>query len=328
MKIFLTGATGYLGQAVARNLNIAGHRLRCLVRRASDASKLPEDAEIVQGSLTDSAFLAAGVQGCDAVCHLAAFVQNWAADRRLFDLVNIEASERLARIAMDLKCARFLYVSSFMALGPSPGQEPAGEELCHPGPPYRNDYERSKALALDRLERLAVEGLPLITVLPGVLYGPGAATAGNHVSAVIRQLRAKQIPGLLGNGSQLWTYTYIEDAAAGVLAALEQGRIGERYLLGGPVLSMGEFARRVSVLAQCPEPRRRIPLWVGWLQGALEEMWAVFSGRTPAITRGVVNVYRRNWAFTSEKAMRELGYTLTDFDTGLKSLLRSLGEES
>ena len=242
MIVLLTGGTGFLGKSVARALAARGHALRILARETSDLSGLPR-AEVVRGDVTDRDSMLRAAQGCGAVCHMAALVRMWTPEREGFDRVNVTGLRHALQAARDAG-ARLLYTSSFIAVGPA-GPDPADESRRHPGRGYRNDYERTKALADAVAAEAAAAGQDVVTLYPGVVYGPGELTEGNLVAKMVADHLRGILPGIIGPGDRLWSYAFVEDVASGHASALEHGRAGERYFLGGDNVSMnGLFAAR------------------------------------------------------------------------------------
>jgi farnesol dehydrogenase len=247
---------------------------------------------------------------------MAACVKTWARDRALFDRVNVEAVERVLEEARAAGARRVLYTSSFIALGPTDGRV-ADETTRHAGDRYRNDYERTKALGLARARAAAASGAPLVILIPGVIYGPGALTDGNHVARIVRDFLRRRLPGIPGSGTRLWTYAYVEDVARGHLQALDRGADGGAYALGG------EDGDLIGVLALLEEltgvraPRRRLPLALLKAIGAGEVGLAHLTGRTPLLTPGVAEIYDHEWRISSETARRALGYETTPLRDGL-----------
>ncbi|HET7746301.1 MAG TPA: NAD-dependent epimerase/dehydratase family protein, partial [Vicinamibacteria bacterium] len=242
MKVLLTGGTGFLGKNVARALAAAGHELRLLARPTSSRDGLPA-GERVDGDVTDREAMLRAAEGCQAVVHMAAMVKMWTPDRAAFDAVNV-GGLRNALAAGRAAGARVLYTSSFIAIGPT-GPQPADESQVHPGRP-RNDYERTKAEADAVAREAAAAGQDVVLVYPGVVYGPGDLTDGNIVVRMITDHLAGRLPGIIGPGDRAWSYAYVDDVARGHAAALERGRPGERYLLGGENVTMTGFFERLQ----------------------------------------------------------------------------------
>ena len=253
----MTGATGFLGRSVARRLAARGHSLRLLTRRASNLAELPPDSEAAIGDVTDAVSFARAAEGCDAVLHLAALVKLWVPDPERFHATNVGGFEN-APAAARAAGARLVYTSSFIALGPS-GSGAHDASRPHPGPPFRNAYERTKALA-DAAARAAAErGGDVVILYPGVIYGPGEMTEGNLVVRMIADHMNGRLPGLVGPGDRRWSYAYVEDVAEGHALALEKGKAGDRFVLGGENATLRHFFELLQEIAGTKPPRLQIP---------------------------------------------------------------------
>jgi len=309
MKILVTGGTGYLGRAVVRALDARGHELVIFSRNAS-RSGLPGTA--IDGDIRDARAVELAARGCDAISHSAALVSIWRRRSEDFDDVNVGGLRNILAAAATLHTPRVLYTSSFVALPP----------LCRTEPLTANDYQRTK-VAADRVAGEAVrDGCPLVRVYPGVVYGPGSFTEGNLVGRLISDHLRRRLPGLVGP-EQRWSYAYVEDVAAGHCEALERGRAGGRYMLGGENAPQ----RRVFEIVQQLTGRRpppRIPYPVADLLGAAEELRVRCFGGTPLITRGAVDIFRHDWSLDSSESVRELGYPLTPLADGIRRTLDSI----
>ena len=190
---------------------------------------------------------------------------------------------------------------SFIAIGPT-GSAPVNEERRHPGDSYRNAYERTKAEADALALQAGAAGQDVVVLYPGVIYGPGEMTEGNIVVRMIADHLQGRMPGIIGPGDRLWSYAFVEDVAAGHLAALERGRAGERYFLCGENVTMNGLFERVETLAGAPPPRRHIPYAVAGALGLVLYGWAELTGHPPLLTHEVVDVFRAHWAYDSAKA--------------------------
>ncbi len=325
MKVLLTGGTGFLGKAVARQLASRGHAVPVLARETSDLRGLPTDIEVARGDVTASDSVRAAVDGCDALIHMAALVKNWAPDPARFEEVNVGGLRNAIAAAQGAK-ARLVYTSSFMAVGPA-GPEPADETQVHPGRRYCNDYERTKALADRAAREAAAVGADVVMLYPGVVYGPGELTDGNLVVQMIADHLRGRLAGVIGPGDRLWSYSFVEDVALGHALALEKGRSGERYFLCGDNATIGGLFGAVQQATQVAPPRVHIPYPVAAALGRLLWLWADVTGHPPMLTHGVVDVFRRHWAYSSEKAERELGYRITPLAEGVRRTVEWLRAE-
>jgi len=309
MKVLVTGGTGYLGRAVVSALAARGHDLVVFARSAT-RSGLP--GATIDGDIRDRPALQRAAAGCDAISHSAALVSIWRRRREDFDDVNVGGLRNVLAVARALGTPRVLYTSSFVAIPPRGRTEPL----------VANDYQRTK-VAADRVADEAVrDGLPLIRVYPGVVYGAGSFTEGNLVGRLIADHLAHKLPGLVGPENR-WSYAYVDDVAAGHCAALERGRVGGRYALGGenaPQRRVFEIVQRLT--GRRPPPR--IPFPIADLLGATEELRVTLFGGTPLLTRGAVDIFRHDWSLDSAEAIRELGYTITPLEDGVARTLLSI----
>lgn len=330
MKVLLTGGTGFLGRVLARRLVDGGHRVALLVRPTSERGGLPPEAELVDGDVTERASLdhALGAGGFDAVIHAAALVKILA-PRRDFERVNVEALDHVLAAAEAAGVGRVVYVSSFMALGPTerfPGGE-ATEEAPPADRRWINDYERTKTVA-DRRARRAIEaGAPLSVVYPGVIYGPGSLTEGNIVVRHLLDLAHGRLPGLLGDPSHRWNYVFVDDVAEGIVRVLELPDAGRRFVLGGDNVRQSRFYDLLEEVGDVHFPRRRIPDWIATAAGFAMREVARWTGATPRLTPDLVEVYRHDWALDSSRAAAELDWRGRPFERGLVQTLSWLREE-
>ena len=316
MKVLLTGGTGFLGKNVARALHAAGHDLRVLAREGSNLSGLPAGIEVARGDVTDAAAMLRAAFGCQAVLHMAALVKMWVPDRDVFEAVNV-GGLRHALAAAAAAGARLVYTSSFIAVGPA-GPAPADESQVHPGIGFRNDYERTKAQADVIAREAAAAGTDIVILYPGVVYGPGDRTDGNLVVQMVADHIGGRFPGIVGPGDRLWSYAFVEDVAAGHVAALERAAPGSRYFLAGENATMNALFATLAEVSGAPPPARHIPYAAATALGYALYLWAELTGLPPKLTHEVVGVFREHWAYSSARAERDLGYRPTPLREGLR----------
>ena len=325
MAILVTGATGFLGRRIAQELAAGGETIRLLVRPSSDRRGL-ERFETRVGDLTQPESLRAALEGCRAVAHSAAMVKAYSRDRALFDRINVEGTRCLMELALEAGVERFLYTSSFFALGPT-GPEPADESLRHREGTYFTDYERTKHLAHKVALELIDRGLPLVMLLPGFVYGPGNMTEGNLVVRLIRDLARGRLPGIPGAGDKLWGYVYTDSVARGHRLALEQGRPGESYILVDQNATLNQMVAWLNEATGARLPRRHLPLGMFRAIAACEELRVRLFGGTPELVRGGVESFTVHWAYSSAKAQRELGFEPVPLREGLEKTYRWLQQQ-
>lgn len=330
MKILLTGGTGFLGRRVVSDL-ATRHSLRLLVRPTASRDRFPAGVEFAQGDVTDRASLERAVAGCDAVIHAAALVKILAPAEQ-FDRINVGGFENVLRAAEDAgSVERVVYVSSFMALGPTengPGGklDESAEPIAGGDRVWINDYERTKTLADRRARQAIAEGAPLSIVYPGVVYGPGELTEGNIVVRHVLDLVNRRLPALLGRPERRWNYAHVDDVAQGVAAVLEKAPPGRRYVLGGDNVTQGEFYALIGRLTGVPMPTMRMPDGLAKAAGAVQKAWANLRGTTPQLTPDLVEVYRHDWALDSSRAGADLGYRPRPLADGMAATVAWLKE--
>jgi farnesol dehydrogenase len=256
----------------------------------------------------------------DAVIHTAALVRMWVRDRRDFRRVNVEGLQNLLLAAKHAGVQRVIYTSSFLALGPSSDVH-ADERLQHLGP-YSDAYEESKAQALDWLRSEGLRRFPVIVMFPGVIYGPGPKTEGNLVGGMIEQYLDGKFPGLLGSGKRRWCFAFIANVVNAHLAALEKGKPGEEYILGGDNRSLNDFFRVLADFTHVRHSVRHLPYAVGKIVGAMEILRARAFGHSPQLTPGVVEIFKHDWVYSSLKAIRDLDYWAAPLEEGLLKTLQ------
>jgi farnesol dehydrogenase len=281
--------------------------------RTASRSGLP--GTLIDGDIRDRIALERAAAGCDAISHSAALVSIWRRRREDFDDINIGGLRNVLAAAGTQHVKRVLYTSSFLALPPR-------DVVERPERVEANDYQRTK-IAADRVAGEAVRnGSPLVRVYPGVVYGPGTFTEGNLIGRLIADHLKGRLPGLIGP-ENLWSYAYVDDVAAGHCAALEGGAIGAQYALGGENASQMRVFDLVSQITGRRRPRR-IPFGVATALGAAEELRVNLFGGTPLVTRGVVDIFRHDWSLDSGPAIRDIGYSITPLDEGVRRTVESI----
>jgi dihydroflavonol-4-reductase len=316
---------------VARALLDAGHDVQVLIRdRERAASLVGCGAEIVEGDMAQDGPWAKAMERSDAVIHTAAHVAQWSTDPEPFERVNVRATLNLVDRAHAAGVSRILVTSSLFVFGSS-GPETLIDEhrVGSPPPPLTqvNDYVRTKTAAATSLWERQRCGHGVIILYPTILLGPGRLTEGNHTSLVISDIGKKRLPGLVGSGEQIWNLVPVEHAARGFVQTLERGRPGENYILGGENWTQRRLvesaARHFGVKPPVRRLGRRLPMSLAWLA----ERWAGLSGHTPFLTRAAIRLYDADWAFSSEKAKRELAYEPGDVEATVLATVAWLRDE-
>ena len=322
MKVFLTGATGYLGSMVARRLASSGHEVVALCRSGREGA-VPPGCRAVQGDLLDPPSLKRAITGCEAVMHMGALVRMWMRDRREFDRVNVEGFAAVLRAAEEAGVGRIVYTSTIVALGPTDGSV-GDESFERQRFAFCTDYERTKWIAEKLARQKLAAGFPMIVVYPGVVYGAGPTTEGNLLLKMFTDHLAGRLRARIGRGDLRICYAFNEDVAEGHCLALERGQAGRGYVLGGENATLNEVFGILTELTGEPPPRYVIPYWAGETIGMSLQVLARLFGFRPAVTAGVVRTFRHEWAYCSDRAIRELGYEITPLREGLRMTLDAL----
>ena len=328
-RIFVTGATGFIGTRLVQALIDRGHPIRALSRRPNpqpppgfDVRNNPfehELVELVRGDITDADSLVAGMEGCSHVFHLAAYAKNWAPDRQTYFEMNVQAVRNVFDAARRHDVGRVVWTSTMLTFGPTPPGVVGDEEMPRITDRYYTEYEETKTIAEKEALKAAREGFPVVIVNPGRVFGPGQLTEGNSVATLIDDYDRGKVPVLLNRGVNVGNYVLVDDVVEGHIRAMEKGRIGQRYLLCGENVSLKEFFRaidRVSGRRHFQVPLLKFaPLVFAHLQKKRAEWFHVY----PQITPGWVKTFLVDWAYSSEKAKRELGYEFTPLEDGIRA---------
>lgn len=304
MTTLVTGATGFLGNHVARQLLTRGERVRVLVRPGSQLRLLEGvAAERVEGDLRDAASLAAALEGVECVFHVAADYRLWARRPAEIYQSNVEGTRNLLEAARRAGTARLVYTSTVGTIAvprPHAPNEDTDAELRE----MIGHYKRSKFLAEQDALRAAVHGLPVVIVNPTAPVGPGDWKPTPTGRLILDFLRGR-MPAYVDTGLNL---VPVEDAAAGHLLAAERGRVGQRYILGGLNLTLKEILQMLSQLTGRPAPRVRLPHSVALLAGYADWGISRLLGREPRIPLDGVRYARHKMFVDCSKAGRELGF--------------------
>ena len=301
----LTGATGFVGSAVARALLARGHRVRALARPGGDRRNLAGlDMEVVEGDLSDPASLARAVAGCRFVLHVAADYRIWVPDPAAMLRANVDGTVALLRAAHAAGAERIVHCSSVAALGLMADGSPADEATPVSEESVVGIYKKSKYRAEQAVLRLVrEEGVPAVIVNPAAPIGPRDIKP-TPTGKMIADAASGRMPAYVDTGLCV---VHVDDVAEGHLLALERGRIGERYILGAENLSLREILAMVAVETGRRPPSIRLPAPLLWPVALACEGLARL-GVAPMVTRDHLRMARKKMFFSSAKAMRELGY--------------------
>ena len=315
-RVLVTGATGFVGSAVARALLAAGYPVRTLVRASSPRTNVEGlDVEVVSGDLCDAQAMARAMSGARYLMHVAADYRLWARDRDALVRTNITGTETVMRAALHAGVERIVYTSSVATLA-LPGHGHAADESTPlPESAAIGAYKRSKVLAERLVERMvAQEALPAVIVNPSTPIGPRDVKP-TPTGRIIVEAGAGRIPAYVDTGLNL---VHVDDVAAGHVAALLRGKLGERYILGGENVLLADMLRDIASVVGRSPPRLR--LWRAPLMpvAAVAEAIAAITGREPLLTLDGLRMSKSRMFFTSAKAHRDLGFSARPYLEGLR----------
>jgi len=320
--VFVTGATGFIGTTLVNQLIHRGHSVRALSRATSNIQGLShERIRLVRGDIMDLESLRRGLEGCTQVYHLAAYAKNWAKDPSVFFRQNVDGMKNVFEAAREAGVQRIVFTSTIVVFGPTAAGVVGDESMPRITPRYFTEYEESKAVAEQEALKRAAAGLPVVIVNPTRVYGPGKLTEGNSVSLMLDMYQRGRLPILLNKGRDVGNYVLVDDLVQGHILAMEKGRIGERYILGGENVSLKGLFSIVDELTGKRHRQVSLPPGVAMLYAALERKKAEWFGLYPQITPGWVETFLHDWAYSPAKAERELGYRFTPLREGVRRTL-------
>lgn len=303
---FLTGASGFVGSAVARKLLSEGLKVRALLRRESSRANIADlNVEIVEGDIRDKGCLQSAIRGARYVFHVAADYRLWAPDPQEIVTTNVEGARNVMEAALEAGVERVVYTSSVATLKLSNDGKEADETVPLSESEAIGSYKRSKVLAERLVERLARDGkLPVVIVNPSTPLGPRDIRP-TPTGRIIVEAASGRVPAFVDTGLNI---VHVDDVAVGHLLALRSGRIGERYILGADNVNLGEMLAEIAHLAGRTPPTIRLPRELIFPVAYAAEAVARITKREPFITVDGLKMAKYKMFFSSAKAKRELGY--------------------
>ena len=307
MTTLVTGATGFVGSAVARQLVERGAAVRVLARPGGDRRNIADlDVELAEGNLRDQGSLERALKGCRALFHVAADYRLWVPRPEEIYEANVAGTRRLMEAAAEAGVERIVYTSSVATLGLTPDGTPADEETPVGLSDMIGHYKRSKFLAEEEVRGLVRDaGLPAVIVNPSMPVGPRDVKP-TPSGKMILDAAAGRMPAFVDTGLNV---VHVDDVAAGHLLAYEQGEPGERYVLGGDNLALRDILSEVARLCRRAPPRVRLPHALVLPIAHIAEAWARVTGSgEPFVTVDGARMAKKRMFYSSAKAERRLGY--------------------
>lgn len=325
MKIFITGATGFIGTHVAGRLAQTKHELRCLVRQTSDIARLEElHIVVVPGDVTDRNSLLEGMRGCDWLIDVAGLYSFWEPKKQVFTDVNVTGTRNVMESALETGIAKVVHVSTAGIYG-TPEERPFTEG-SPVGPDRYCEYFRTKyegdLIAWELFEK---KGLPLVMVYPGAVLGPGDPKAsGQYISNLVH----RRLPATVFNDT-LFTFVHVRDVAEVIVRATEkEDNLGEKYLAGKHHMTWGKLNEMIGEISGVAMPKLSLPGPLTMFNAALLTMIANIIKKPPlwGMATAQMRVMRAGLVFNGSKAERELGITYTPVRVALEEAIESLRE--
>jgi len=315
--VLVTGATGFVGSAVARALVARGFHVRALMRANANRLNIARlDCEPVIGDMRDCASMTAALKGARYLFHVAADYRLWARDPQEIERNNLEGARATMAAALAAGVERVVYTSSVAAL--KPGGSAVDETARHTPQTVIGTYKRSKLLAEREVERMiAQEGLPAVIVAPSTPVGQRDIKP-TPTGRIIVEAAAGRMPAFVDTGLNL---VHVDDVAEGHILALERGRVGENYILGGHDVMLRQMLGDIAFLSGRRPPTIKLPRAPLFPLAWAAEAAARVTGKEPFLTADALRMSRHRMFFSSAKAERELGYKARHYRQGLEDAL-------
>jgi nucleoside-diphosphate-sugar epimerase len=321
MKAFVTGGNGFIGERLVRRLRDRGDDVVALVRSREKGAGLEEmGATLVEGDLSSSDAIRAGLEGCDSAFHIAAVYKVGIPEKEheaMYD-ANVRGTERVLDAAFQAGVSRIVYVSTVNVFGNTRG-DVVDESYERPGDDYLSYYDETKYLSHQVAKERIAKGAPVIIVQPGGVYGPGDHSELGNVIDQTSSGKLKALP-FAGLGMNL---VYVDDVADGILLAHDKGSIGESYVLGGEIATMRDLVEKTAAIAGRKPPKRDLPSGVIKLAAPAGPLVGKLMGFPPNFRELISASDGVTYWAKDDKARAELGYSPRDLETGLRQTLAS-----
>lgn len=318
MRYFITGATGFVGGHVARQLVADGHRVVAVVRNPSKAQELADlGVTLHQGDVTDKESMRAPMEGADGVFHIAGWYKIGVRDKSDGWRINVEGTRNVLELMKEVGVPKGVYTSTLAVNSDTHGQ--IVDETYHYSGPQLSEYDRTKWVAHYAVAApMIANGLPLVIVMPGVIYGPGDSST---IRTILIQYLQRKLP--LVPAKTAFSWAHVDDIARGHILVMEQGKAGEDYIIAGPTHTLIEALQMAEKITGVPAPRLHaspgMMKAMAKLMGSVEKFAPVPDTYTEEYLRVSAGV---TYTGSNAKARRELGYNPRPLEEGLNETLR------
>ena len=323
MKILITGGTGYIGYKLAMEAARRNYTVHILVRDLQSAL-LPVHPNIIKfkGDITDKGSVIAAMMNCDKVIHAAAIAKLSAKDNNVFYSVNVEGTRNMLDAALALGVKKFVFTSSGAVIGPS-GKYPMTENDPRIAA-FENDYEISKYWAEELVKEYCRRGLFAIIVAAPRVYGPGHECNGNTMNILLKNILSMRLAFVPSCDNVVANYAFVDDVVTGHFLAMEKGLGGEKYILGGENLSYRIFFQTIKQNTGKKIRLIRIPTLLLKIWSFFYRSVCALFGKETHVSPKVVDRLTQNRALSCDKAIRQLGYSITPFSVGIQKTILHL----
>jgi nucleoside-diphosphate-sugar epimerase len=315
MKAFGTGATGYVGWALAQALVKSGRQVHALCRKVPHHLQLP-GLIWHAGDIEDKQSLAMAMQGCSEVYHCAALARMAHRDPGMFYRINVAGTENVLAAAADCQIQGLVFTSTGGVFG-SGHQQPRGEDDAENTDDFDNDYDRTKRMAEQRVQAYAAAGHHAVIVNPSRVYGPGLPSPSAGVNKLIAQYLRGPVVFVPGNGESVGNYAYVDDVAQGHLQAMQYGTSGQRYIVGGENASYNQLIEMLQAVTDIKRTTIRVPIGLMHAGLSLYNQFMLLTGKNPVAGSSFARRLALHRRLSCEKAMSQLQYTITPLRQGL-----------
>lgn len=322
MKVLVTGANGFLGSHVVRELLKKKYDVRAFILKGTKEDTLEGlEYEAYHGNLLDSTDIDHALDSCDYVIHTAGITDVWPTKNEMSWKINFEVVKNLADSVRRNQIKKYVHVGTANSFGFGSIDTPGTEKNEFNGLKYGLDYIDSKKAAQDHLlgevEKIK---LPVVIINPTFMIGEFDSKPGP--GEIIVSVIKRKIPGYASGGR---CFSAVKDVAKACVSALENGRIGECYITGGTNLCYKDFFSLVAKIANVKPPKPRIPLFISMMFAGLLELSAKIRKRKPRLTRAMAKISADGHYYSSEKAVKELGYSMTNLEIALSEAIEWYG---
>jgi len=308
MKKLVTGATGFIGSAIVRELIRDGEDIRVLVRKTSNTRNIDNlDIERAYGDIRDGDSMRKALKGCDTLYYTAAHFAHWTPDKKLPYEINVEGTKTSLNAALDAGVERVVYTSTNNTMGAHGADIPANESAEFNHQDTGDNYSMSKYLGEIEAKKFVAKGLPIVIVNPTIVIGAHDIKPTPSGKMII-DIANKDMPGYIEGGVNIID---VEDVARGHILAAKKGRVGERYLFGNENMSVSDYFRLISEVAGDKPPKIKIPYYLAIALGYMFELGAYITKKPPVTTASEVKIGRKYEFYDCSKAVKELGLPQT-----------------